>query len=180
MLAPFLLAVPVLLAACGGSPSGSASSTSTTAGRSTTTSTSATTTSAAAPTTTTVPVTTTTSAAVTGSTLPMQTANGGEFLSPSGNISCEVDYHYAGLTGAGCQTLTPPRSVKMTPAGTLTTCTGQQCLGNPGLDTPTLDYGEVTGVGPYRCVSSTTGITCTVNGKGFHIARSGITPATTG
>jgi hypothetical protein len=30
--------------------------------------------------------------------VPMQTAAGGEFLSPSGNISCAVDYQQAGLS----------------------------------------------------------------------------------
>lgn len=107
---------------------------------------------------------------------PMQTANGGEFLSPSGNISCEVNYRRAGLTTAYCQTVTPPRSVTMKPSGTYTTCTGRQCLGNPGIETPTLPYGAVTGVGPYRCKSAPTGVTCTAGGRGFQISKSGVTP----
>ena len=106
----------------------------------------------------------------------MQTANGGEFLSPSGNISCEVDYQRANITTqAFCQTVTPARSATMGPGGTYSTCTGTQCLGNPGLNTPTLAYGTVTGVGPYRCSSAATGITCTADGKGFRISSSGIT-----
>jgi len=106
----------------------------------------------------------------------MQAATGGEFLSPTGNISCEVDYQRAGLTQAYCQTATPARSVTMTATGSYTTCTGQQCLGNSGDGTPTLAYGTTTGAGPFRCQSATTGITCTVNGKGFQISTSGITP----
>jgi hypothetical protein len=106
----------------------------------------------------------------------MQTAAGGEFLSPSGNISCEVDYHRAGLTQLYCQTITPPRSVTMGAAGKYTTCTGEQCLGNPGDATPTLAYGTATGVGPFRCESATTGVTCVADGRGFRISASGITP----
>lgn len=116
--------------------------------------------------------------ATAGSTtlVPMQTAAGGEFLSPSGNISCEIDYHRAGLTQAYCQTITPARSATMDVAGRYTTCTGQQCLGNPGTGTPTLAYGTATGVGPFRCESATSGVTCTAGGKGFQISASGITP----
>jgi hypothetical protein len=105
----------------------------------------------------------------------MQTATGGEFLSPSGNISCEVDYHRAGLTQVGCQTGTPAQSVTMSVTGKYTTCAGQQCLGNPGEGTPTLGYGTATGVGPFLCESATAGITCTADGKGFRISTSGIT-----
>lgn len=106
----------------------------------------------------------------------MQTAAGGEFLSPSGNISCEIDYHRDGLPAkAYCQTVTPPRSVSMDVTGDYTPCTGQQCIGNPGTNTPTLAYGTATGVGPFRCESATTGVTCTAGGKGFRISSSGIT-----
>jgi hypothetical protein len=109
--------------------------------------------------------------------VPMQTATGGEFLSPSGNISCEVDYQRAGLTQVYCQTATPARSVTMAAAGSYTTCTGEHCLGNPGDGSPTLAYGTATGVGPVRCESAVTGITCVANGRGFQISASGITPA---
>jgi hypothetical protein len=37
----------------------------------------------------------------------MQMAAGGEFLSPSGNISCGVDYHRAGLTQACASGIAP-------------------------------------------------------------------------
>jgi hypothetical protein len=104
----------------------------------------------------------------------MQTAAGGEFLSPSGNISCEVDYQSNGLTKAYCQTGTPARSVSMDASGKYTTCAGQQCLGNSGDDTPTLAYGTATGVGPFRCESAVAGVTCLANGQGFLISTAGI------
>jgi hypothetical protein len=100
----------------------------------------------------------------------MQTATGGEFLSPSGNISCEVS-----LATVYCQTDTPARSVTMTVTGKYTTCAGVTCLGNPGEKTPTLAYGKATGVGSFLCVSATAGVTCTTGGKGFRISTSGIT-----
>jgi len=106
----------------------------------------------------------------------MQTPTGGEFYSPTKNISCEID-DTSTLKQAFCLTVSPPQSVTMDVDGTLEKCAGAQCLGNAGDDTPTLDYGSATGVGPFRCVSATTGVTCTVpNGTGFEISRSGITP----
>lgn len=65
----------------------------------------------------------------------------------------------------------------MDASGTYKICTGEQCLGDAGISTPTLAYGTATGVGPFRCVSATTGSTCTASGQGFRITRSGITPA---
>jgi len=107
--------------------------------------------------------------------VPMQTSRGGVFQSPSGNITCEINYENAGLTQAYCQTGSPARSVTMNATGSYKTCTGEQCLGNSGEGTPTLAYGKATGVGPFRCESATTGITCAANGKGFRIANSGVT-----
>ena len=126
------------------------------------------------PAATSVPAVTTTAPGFTF--VPMQTAAGGEFLSPSGNISCEVDYDQDGLTKAYCQTATPARSVNMDASGRYTTCTGQQCLGNSGDGTPTLAYGTATGVGPFRCESAVTGVTCLANGRGFRISASGTVP----
>jgi hypothetical protein len=106
----------------------------------------------------------------------MQTAAGGEFLSPSGNISCEVDYHRAGVPDlAYCETVNPARSVTMGVTGAYKACAGQQCESNAGESTPTLAYGAETGVGPFLCRSATTGVTCTAGGKGFLISTSGIT-----
>jgi hypothetical protein len=110
-------------------------------------------------------------APVTSTTrVPMQRPAGGEFLSPSGNISCEVS-----LTSVYCQTGAPARSVTMSVTGRYTPCAGVTCLGNPGEDTPTLAYGTATGVGPFLCESATAGVTCTAGGRGFLISASGIT-----
>jgi hypothetical protein len=165
------LGATLMLAACGSGP-GTASTSATTS----TTAASTTTSTAPAPTTT-VPATTTTVSGVPTPFVAMQTATGGEFLSPSGNISCEVDFSPTnGAGGALCLTLQPPRSVHMTVDGTLTQCTGVQCLSNAGVGTPTLAYGTETGVGPFHCVSATSGVTCTVtSGKGFAIDAAGIT-----
>lgn len=116
-------------------------------------------------------------AAGTPSLVPMQTASGGEFASPTGNITCEVDYHSAGQTKAYCQTQTPAQSVTLTASGTYTTCTGDQCLANAGDGTPTLAYGTATGVGPFVCESATAGVSCTADGKGFLISTSGVSSA---
>jgi len=114
----------------------------------------------------------------------METAIGGDFLSPSGNIGCEVHYAGPGSTDVDasyvyCQTTTPPQIVRMTADGmfTLFCPVGQPCdagIGNMAPGKPTLAYGQITGVGPFRCVSETTGVTCVVNGRGFQISRSSI------
>ncbi len=119
----------------------------------------------------------TTAGATTTVTAPAQTAHGGEFLSPSGNISCEIDNGYIGLHQVYCQTISPPRSVVLARTGIFKVCKGQQCLGNPADNTPVLAYGHSTASGPFRCLSTTAGVTCTVGGKGFQISRSGITAA---
>jgi hypothetical protein len=108
-------------------------------------------------------------------TAPAKTSPGGEFLSPSGNISCELDNGYIGLHQVYCQTISPPQSVVLARTGTFKVCKGQKCLGNPAVNTPVLAYGHSTSSGPFRCVSTTAGVTCTVSGIGFRIARSGIT-----
>jgi hypothetical protein len=105
---------------------------------------------------------------------PAHTVHGGEFLSPSGNISCEIDNGYIGLHQVYCQTISPPESVVLSLTGTIKVCKGQQCLGNPGVNTPVLAYGRSTGSGPFRCLSTTAGVTCTAGAKGFQISRSGI------
>jgi hypothetical protein len=110
------------------------------------------------------------------STMPTQTATGGEFLSPTANISCQLTYRAPGQTDAAyCQTTSPPRSATLATDGTYKTCTGVKCIGNSGTDTPTLAYGQATGIGPFLCLSASSGVTCTVSGRGFKIAISGIT-----
>jgi hypothetical protein len=100
---------------------------------------------------------------------PLATAGTYAFLSPSGHISCEMqDIVY-------CQTFSPPQSVQMSADGTLTPCRGDGCVGNPGIGTPTLAYGQSANHGPFTCVSQTDGVTCTVaTGRGFTISNSGI------
>jgi hypothetical protein len=103
--------------------------------------------------------------AATGTTGPVE--NVGTFYSPTKNVSCQLlpDSVY-------CQTRTPPRSVKMTTDGSYKVCEG--CLGDPGEHTPVLAYGNSTQVGPFKCVSESSGVTCTTGGKGFSISRSGV------
>ena len=109
------------------------------------------------------------------STVPVQTVTGGEFRSPTGNISCEIHYQDGGIADdVSCQTFTPPQSVTMSPDGSFKTCTGTDCVGDPGIGTPTLSYGASTGLGPFKCVSALSGITCTASGKGFEISRTGV------
>ncbi|OMC20195.1 hypothetical protein [Mycobacterium sp. SP-6446] len=111
---------------------------------------------------------------------PICLANVCAFYSPSHNISCEIDYQRgAGMPDeAYCQTMSPHRSVHMDPTGAFTVCTGETCLGNPGLGQATLPYGETAGIGAFSCRSEVSGITCRVaSGRGFTISSSGITPA---
>jgi hypothetical protein len=101
-----------------------------------------------------------------------------QFYSPSMNISCEIDYHYAGsmFTSASCLTYSSPKSVSLKTDGTLTECTGIGCLGNAEVNTPTLAYGQSVTLGPFTCASSTAGVTCTIaNGDGFLISSSATT-----
>ncbi len=61
--------------------------------------------------------------------------------------------------------------------GTLTECSGANCLSNAGVNTPTLAYGQSITLGPFTCASSTAGMKCTLaNGDGFLMSSSGITP----
>jgi hypothetical protein len=131
----------------------------------------------AANTTTTAPRSTTSS--TTSATLVPQTATGTEFYSPTKNISCEIDYNVgsSGPIETLCLTIMPARLVTLQSDGSLTECTGPQCLSNAGVDTPTLAYGSSITLGPFTCKSATAGVTCTLaNGDGFLISTSGTTP----
>ncbi len=152
----------VALAACSSSPSSQ----------------STTTTSSAASTSTTSRSTTSSTSHTTG-TLAPQTATVTEFYSPSKNISCEIDNNVGStsITSTLCLTISPPKSVTLKTDGTLTECTGVQCLSNAGENTPTLGYGMSITLGPFTCASSTAGIKCTLaNGGGFLISSSAVTP----
>ena len=100
------------------------------------------------------------------------------FLSPSGNISCELDVGRAGIPDAAyCQSVTPALSATLTATGHVRTCSGQGCLGNPPEKDATLAYGRTAALGPFRCTSRASGVTCTGAGRGFTISRNGITAA---
>jgi hypothetical protein len=99
----------------------------------------------------------------------------GAFLSPSKNIACNIDV--TDTNSVRCATFSPPQLVTMNAMGAFQTCYGAtSCeLGNPAADTPVLAFGSATGGGPFQCLSTRAGMTCTIAGhKGFTISRSGI------
>ena len=165
-----LPACAVALAACSSGPASSSSST-------TTTMTSATTTTTAASTTSSTAAPTTSSTSQTSGTLVPQTSTSTEFVSPSKNISCEIDSNFgqSALTSTLCLTASPPKSVTLGADGTLTECTGVSCLSNGGLHTPTLGYGMSITLSPFTCSSSPAGVKCTLaSGDGFLISRGAV------
>jgi len=103
------------------------------------------------------------------------------FLSPTGNISCELDEAAPpGTQGSAalayCQSYSPTQSVRLDPDGSITPCAGDSCMGDPPENTPTLAYGQTARHGPFSCLSETSGMTCRApSGQGFTISRSGIT-----
>jgi hypothetical protein len=100
------------------------------------------------------------------------------FLSPSRNISCEMNYGRGnGIPDETyCQTNNPPQSVTLSTSGSFKSCTGDSCLGNPAQGTPTLDYGQTAVAGPFNCRSEASGVTCTVtSGRGFTLSSAGVT-----
>jgi hypothetical protein len=100
------------------------------------------------------------------------------FLSPSGNISCEMDRGNGVGTMAYCQSGRPPQNATLYPDGHVIACygTGADCLGNPGDRTPTLAYGRSIRLDPFRCTSLRRGVRCVVirSRHGFLISRSGL------
>lgn len=120
-----------------------------------------------------------TTSSTTSATLVPQTATATEFYSPTKNISCEIDNNVgpSGSVETLCLTIMPARSVTLQTDGSLTECTGQQCLSNAGVGTPRLSYGSSITLGPFTCKSARAGVTCTLaNGDGFLISTSGTTP----
>lgn len=108
-----------------------------------------------------------------------QTPTSTEFYAPSGNLECEIDnqFGHSALTVAMCLTATPPQSATLGTDSSLKKCSGQGCLSNAGLNTPQLPYGTSITLGPFTCLSMTTGMKCTLgNGDGFVLSRAGITP----
>jgi hypothetical protein len=107
----------------------------------------------------------------------VHSTSGIEIHSPSGNINCQINsgppYPQKLVF---CFTGAPPQSVTLSESGTYATCTGAQCLANPAQPVE-LPYGQSVLLWPFRCTSAPEGMTCTANGKGFQISKSGITTA---
>jgi hypothetical protein len=101
-------------------------------------------------------------------------------LSPSGNVSCELDFHSPAGTQVFCETFEPAQSVTMTLGGRLTRCHGQGCIGQPPENARRLSYGRQVRVGAFACTSAATGMSCVVtsSGHGFEISRDGVTRIT--
>jgi hypothetical protein len=94
-------------------------------------------------------------------------------------LECEIDngFGQSSLTVATCLTESPAQSATLGADSSLKTCTGQTCLSNAGVNTPQLPYGTSITLGPFTCLSLTTGMKCTLgNGNGFVLAKSGVTP----
>lgn len=109
--------------------------------------------------------------------MPAQSKTQNFFVSPSGNIGCELDHQVVHGTGdrAYCQTFSPARSVTLSSDGRIKMCTGHSCIGNGPENAYTLPYGSSTELGPFRCVSRPTGMTCTAAAAtGFEISRAGV------
>ena len=98
----------------------------------------------------------------------------GAFLSPTRNLGCQITLDPS--SQVRCVSFSPPQLVTMTADGTVSKCVGSSCdLGNPAVETPVLAYGAAIGNSAFLCLSTTTGITCTIpSGQGFTISRSGI------
>jgi hypothetical protein len=98
------------------------------------------------------------------------------FRSPSGNIECELDYEATSVPNrAYCQTQSPAQSVTLSSDGSVKPCSGVSCLGNGPDNESVLSYGRSTTLGPFRCTSTTSGMTCLLStGQGFEISRSGV------
>jgi hypothetical protein len=89
----------------------------------------------------------------------------GAFRSLTGNLSCAM-----GVFIISCQSRKLAQTVSMGVDGLLGTCR-PDCTSVLHSNWPTLAYGKRVNVGPFRCVSQTTGFTCRVirSGKGFLI-----------
>jgi hypothetical protein len=114
--------------------------------------------------------------------VPLQTKRNGEFFSPLPKVglNCEIDAETPMFKEALCETFQPAESVTMSPKGKIKKCTGphagEHCLGDPGEHTPTLPYGRWSGAGPFRCLSTRSGMLCTVTkGAGFLMSATRIT-----
>jgi Domain of unknown function (DUF4352) len=106
---------------------------------------------------------------------PTRTETSTFFHSPSDNIQCEMttveENHES--PSAYCQTTHPPRTVAMSKDGSLEQGTEIGTKARPEADLP---YGKSESLGPWTCLSLTTGMRCTIaDGQGFEISGSGVT-----
>ena len=97
-----------------------------------------------------------------------------EFFVGSGgaHINCELDdaaYDMGSgyTTTAYCQSVSPAQSMHLGATGRATRCVGQQCLGNPGIGTPTFDAGITVILGPFRCQLGADEVRCQNARHGF-------------
>jgi hypothetical protein len=103
------------------------------------------------------------------------------FLTPSGNIGCQLSEGAApGTQGSAalayCGSISPPQSVVMDEYGSPTLCAADGCMVDTGPGTPTLAYGQTARQGPFTCLSEASGVTCRApSGNGFTLSRSDIT-----
>ncbi len=108
------------------------------------------------------------------------------FASPSGNIACTMsadgatctiaNFTYAPPTVAGC-TGTVGHVIVLNADGVAAQCVDGPAPAVAPAETPVLEYGHSSTVGPYTCTSATDGVTCveTASGTGFRLARASLT-----
>jgi hypothetical protein len=104
------------------------------------------------------------------------------FYWPGRAVNCEMNDGRPGVgSNVFCESYRRPHSVEMGLNGRLKICRGgtimtTHCLGNPGLNTPVLAYGQHIALRHFRCASRRSGVTCTVRktGKGFRINSRGV------
>jgi hypothetical protein len=97
------------------------------------------------------------------------------FEAAHGAISCELNNGGGLGVEAYCQTTAPPRSLTLHADGKLSRCNGEDCIGNPPLNDPTLAKGHSVTLGPFTCRAATSAVSCTLaSGAGFSISRAGV------
>lgn len=99
-----------------------------------------------------------------------------EFFAAQTGVQCEMASGGWAKTGwTYCQTVTPPRSVRLTTSSRASVCTGDGCLGNPGIGTPRVPIGTTVVLGPYACSVESHGVRCSVDVvTGFRITPGGV------
>jgi hypothetical protein len=86
----------------------------------------------------------------------------GTFRSPTGNITCWVSTGDTSGKWVFCQSLQRPQSVRLSPEGDVSVCTGRDCLRSHPVNSMRLKYGSSVRFGPFRCSSRRYSISCWV------------------